>query len=269
MTHQIHEKGYSMIRLVDLMRQLRQPGGCPWDREQSFESLRKYILEEAYELVDAISQGDIKDIIEEAGDLILQPVFISAIADEQGLFDIDDVIDTINAKLVRRHPHVFGDKIASTSATVLKNWEKIKLQEKERSKAEDQSVLAGVPKNLPALTKAFRIQEKAANVGFDWNKTDYSSVFSKVREEVRELEEEVSEGSVSGKEEEIGDLFFAVVNLARHLDIDPEVALHNASTKFSSRFRKIETNVANQNRTWDSCSLDELDKMWENTKISE
>jgi len=261
-----NRSGYKVQDLVNIMERLRKPGGCPWDREQNFESLRKYIIEEAYELVDAISEGDVEKIREECGDLLLQPVFVSSIAKEMGLFDIDDVVQILSEKLVKRHPHVFGDTEVDTSDEVLKNWEKIKIEEKKKHQVSDQSVLSGVPRNLPALAKAYRIQEKAANVGFDWSRDDYETILGKIKEETVELEEEISNGEHSAREEELGDLLFAVVNLARHLDIDPEVALQRACSKFSGRFRKIEHSVSNQERPWSSFSLDELDRMWEKTK---
>jgi len=257
-------RGSVFTDLVRIMNQLRRPGGCPWDREQTMESLRKYIIEEAYELVEAISDGEIADIIEESGDLLLQPVFISEIAQEAGLFSIDDVIDSINQKLIRRHPHVFGDITVEDSAGVLRNWEKIKRT--ERSQVESNkvfpSVLSGIPDQIPALLKSFRIQEKAANVGFDWPKGDTLSILDKIDEEVRELRAEIIEKDHAKCEEEMGDLFFALVNLSRHLDVDPEIALHKASSKFVHRFANIEKMIENEQKTWDDYTLEKLDEMW-------
>lgn len=257
-------RGLIFTELVRIMKQLRRPGGCPWDREQTMESLRKYIIEEAYELVEAISDGTIADIVEESGDLLLQPVFISEIAQEAGLFTIDDVINSINEKLIRRHPHVFGDISVKDSEGVLKNWEKIKRSEKlqNRGKKAFSSVLSGVPEQIPALLKSFRIQEKAANVGFDWPKTDTLSILEKIEEEIRELRDEIHKKDFEKCEEEMGDLIFALVNLSRHLDVDPEIALQKASSKFVRRFTEIEKIIENEQKTWDDYTLDELDEMW-------
>lgn len=257
-------QGLIFAELVTIMNKLRRPGGCPWDREQTMESLRKYIIEEAYELVEAISDGKIKDIIEESGDLLLQPVFISEIAQEAGLFSIDDVITSINEKLIRRHPHVFGDISVKDSEGVVKNWEKIKRSEKsqEGNNTGFSSVLSGVPDQIPALLKSLRIQEKAANVGFDWPKNDTLSVLDKIEEEIQELRAEIIEKDYVKIEEELGDLFFALVNLSRHLDVDPEIALHKASSKFVHRFNQIEKMIENQQKSWDDYTLDELDEMW-------
>jgi XTP/dITP diphosphohydrolase/tetrapyrrole methylase family protein/MazG family protein/ATP diphosphatase len=264
----LENTGSSFQELAEVMRKLRSPGGCPWDREQTFETLRTYIIEESYELVEAITNENISEILEECGDLLLQPVFVSAIAEEKGLFSLADVIDTLREKLVRRHPHVFGDVSVRNSDDVLKNWENIKTDEKmnDRKKYKDGSVLSGVPGSLPALVKAYRMQEKAANVGFDWPKGNMDPLFGKVEEEIGELKEALYNESPVAREEELGDLFFAMVNLARHLDIDPEVSLHKACSKFEKRFRSVEGQVGASGKKWSEFTLEELDSFWDSAK---
>ncbi|GHS97553.1 nucleoside triphosphate pyrophosphohydrolase [Synergistales bacterium] len=257
--------------LLSIMERLRAPGGCPWDREQKMTSLRPYIVEEAYELTDAISNKEPKDIAEEAGDLLLQVVFLASIAKEDGLFGIDDVITAINDKLVRRHPHVFGEEAAEDSAAVIRNWERIKKEERKSDKGEkdsrETSVLAGVPKGLPPLAKAHRIQGKAAHVGFDWPKDDTAPLFSKLNEEVAELREAVESGSSDSMEDELGDVLFMAVNLARHIKVDPDTALSRACGKFSARFHRVESMAADAGIRLDECPLSELDELWNRAKI--
>jgi XTP/dITP diphosphohydrolase/tetrapyrrole methylase family protein/MazG family protein/ATP diphosphatase len=264
----LENTGSSFQELAEVMRKLRSPGGCPWDREQTFETLRTYIIEESYELVEAITNENISEILEECGDLLLQPVFVSAIAEEKGLFSLADVIDTLREKLVRRHPHVFGDVSVRNSDDVLKNWENIKTDEKmnDRKKYKDGSVLSGVPGSLPALVKAYRMQEKAANVGFDWPKGNMDPLFDKVEEEIGELKEALYNESPVAREEELGDLFFAMVNLARHLEIDPEVSLHKVCSKFEKRFRSVEGQVGASGKKWSEFTLEELDSFWDSAK---
>ncbi len=267
MNKKMNNTGSTFQELVDVMHRLRAPGGCPWDREQTFDSLRTYIIEESYELVDAITSKDIEEIIEESGDLLLQPVFIATIAEEKGLFHLSDILEVLRDKLIRRHPHVFADTDVQNSQDVLKNWEKIKTAEKKNnSKGKDHSVLSGVPINLPALVKAYRTQEKAANVGFDWPKGDRLPLFDKIEEEIGELKEALYHETPSAVEDEMGDLFFALVNLARHLDIEPEVALQKACLKFNRRFRAVEEKVHSSGKTWDGHTLEELDELWECSK---
>lgn len=254
--------------LVATMAKLRGESGCPWDREQTVETLRTYIVEEAYELVEAITKGVPSDIKEECGDLLLQIIFVSQIQKELGNFDIRDVAKGINEKLVRRHPHVFGTESVSGSDDVLRNWEQIKMKEKEGKKAAG-SILSGVPSGLPALIKAFRIQEKAAHVGFDWEKGDLTPLFAKISEETEELREAKEIGSSEHIEEEFGDLLFAAVNLGRHLGVNPDVALGRANSKFMSRFAEVEKTVAQSGRSWDSFSLPELDEFWNKAKREE
>lgn len=257
----------AFIKLVDIMEKLRGENGCPWDRKQSFETLRTYIVEEAYELVDAITNGVPDSIKEESGDLLLQIVFLSSIAKEKCLYDIDDVINCLCDKLVRRHPHVFADERAADSDEVLRNWERIKLEEKavdgiNYSENKANSILSGVPSGLPALLKAYRIQEKAAHVGFDWEKGDTAPIFAKIQEEIEEIKAAVESEDAAFIEEEIGDLLFAGVNLARHLGVNPDAALGRANAKFMLRFSEIEKLVSQSSRDWADFSLDDLDSMW-------
>ncbi|GHV36581.1 nucleoside triphosphate pyrophosphohydrolase [Synergistales bacterium] len=258
--------------LLSIMERLRAPGGCPWDREQKMTSLRAYIVEEAYELTDAISRKEPKHIAEEAGDLLLQVVFLSSIAREDGLFDIDDVIKAIRDKLIRRHPHVFGEGSAADSTAVIRNWERIKQDERkgdgeDKNEEKDTSVLAGVPSGLPPLAKAYRIQSKAAHIGFDWPKDDVAPLFDKLNEEVVELREAVTSGDADSMEDELGDVLFMAVNLARHVKVDPDAALSRACGKFSTRFREVERNAADAGIRLDECPLSELDQLWNRAKI--
>jgi MazG family protein len=253
------------------MEKLRGEGGCAWDRKQSFETLRTYIVEEAYELVEAITSGLPENIKEESGDLLLQIVFLSSIAKEKCFFDINDVINNLCDKLIRRHPHVFAEENALDSDEVLRNWERIKLEEKaagkiNQSEKVESSILSGVPSGLPALLKAYRIQEKAAHVGFDWEKGNTSPIFEKIQEEIKEVEDAIEEKDTINIEEEIGDLLFASVNLARHLGINPDVALGRANAKFILRFSEIEKLIAQSGRDWSEFSLTELDNLWNSAK---
>ncbi len=254
-------------RLVSIMERLRAPDGCPWDREQDFSTLRRYIVEEAYELVEAIEGDGERAIMEESGDLLLQVVFISQIASEQGLFSIRDVLDGISTKLIQRHPHVFGNINVADSEEVMRNWEAIKTVEKLKNGSEA-SILSGIPRSMPSLLKAYRIQERAAKFGFDWPAGDKGPVIGKVREELSEIEEALSCGNPDALLEEVGDLFFALVNLSRHCGINPEEALQRASRKFGDRFRLVERSVAESGKPWNKFSLDELDDFWEKAKQS-
>ena len=249
-------------RLVDIMARLRAPGGCPWDRAQSREDLKPYLVEETYEVLDAIEQGDPAMLQEELGDLLLQVIFHAEIAQEEGTFTIEDVCRAINEKLVRRHPHVFGEVKADTPEQVLKNWEAIKTEEKaeKAGPAEAQGVLSGVPKVLPALLKAYRLQQKAARVGFDWE--ERRQVEDKVREEWAEVNEAVAEGDKEHVREELGDFLFALVNLSRFLEVDPEDALQLANAKFMRRFQGIEAEAKAQGRDIHGMNLGEMDELW-------
>ncbi len=258
-------EGHFFDELVSVIERLRAPGGCPWDMEQTLESLCTCITEEAYELTDAIAGKNSDKIKEESGDLLLQIVFAASICKEQGCFDIRDVVRTICDKLIRRHPHVFGDDKVSDSGDVLKNWERIKLEERLEKK-EDLSVLAGIPAGLPPLLKAHRIQGKAAHVGFDWPDGDAEPLFDKMNEELRELREAMDHKDKDSMEDELGDILFMTVNLARHLKINPDAALSRACRKFASRFRIVEDEVRSKGMNMNDCSLDELDELWRRAK---
>lgn len=249
-------------RLVEIMGRLRAPGGCPWDRAQSRRDLKPYLVEETYEVLDAIEHDDPAMLREELGDLLLQVVFHAQIAAEEGTFTIEDVSRAINEKLVRRHPHVFGDVQADTPEQVLRNWEAIKSEEKAEKGApgETASVLSGVPKVLPALLKAYRLQQKAARVGFDWE--ERRQVEDKVQEEWAELKEAVAEGDKAHVREELGDFLFALVNLSRFLEVDPEDALQLANAKFMRRFQGIETEAQARGRDIHGMTLAEMDELW-------
>ena len=248
-------------RLTDIMGQLRSPSGCPWDREQNHQSLKPYLMEEAYEVLEAIDLNDDDEMKEELGDLLLQVVFHAQIASEEKRFTIEDVAGAIADKLIRRHPHVFGDVQADTPDEVIKNWETIKAGEKPGSRT---SLLDGVPKHLPALFKARRLQEKAAKVGFEWDHID--EVAQKVHEETQELVEARQTGQTKHIREEFGDLLFSLVNLARFLDICPEEALTQTNRKFQTRFQYIETELTKIGRTPQEASLEEMDVLWEKAK---
>lgn len=268
-----HEIPDPFRRLVRIMERLQEPGGCPWDAQQTHESLKPYLLEECYEALDAIDRGDWSDLAEELGDVLLQVIFHAVLAKRTGKFDIDEVIETAAAKMIRRHPHVFGEGQAKTAEEVLVNWEKLKAQEREQKNAgagadsESPSVLEGVPEVLPALLKAQRIQEKAARVGFDW--PDPLGVLDKVEEEVHELRRAIAAKDKSQARDEIGDLIFALVNLARFLDIDAEDAVRATSEKFRRRFRHIEHMSRQLGRPLSEMSLEEMESHWQAAKSLE
>lgn len=255
----------SFEQLVDIMRKLRAPGGCPWDAEQTHESLTRYLLEETYEVIEAIDEKSPLHLKEELGDLLLQPVFHAAIAEEAGDFTIDDVISTLCDKLIRRHPHVFGNLVITDSAGQVENWEKIKKQEK--GNALRTSALSGVPAHLPALLKAHKIGEKAARVGFDWEHAD--QVFGKVMEELHEFEEAWAEGTSSRMEDELGDLLFAIVNLGRFLSLNPEEALRKTITRFQRRFSYVEEELHRRGKAMTDTSLEQMDELWNQAKRGE
>ena len=250
----------SIGRLLDVLDELREK--CPWDRKQTFESLRSNTIEEAYELVDAITDGNMENVKEEIGDLLLHVAFYSKMGDEQGLFDIGTVADALCDKLIYRHPHVFGDIHADTPEEVTKNWEALKLRKKKRQGG---GILGGVPRSLPAMVKTYRIGEKAANSGFDWEKKE--DVWEKVKEEVAEIEVEIARGDKERTASEIGDLFFALVNMCRLYGIDPEMALEQCNKKFIRRFQHMEAEAGD--RLFTEMTADELDQMWRNAKRDE
>ena len=246
--------------LADVMRTLREPGGCPWDREQTHKSIRSNMIEEVYEYLEAVDADDTEGMREELGDVLMQVVFHARMAEEAGRFDLQDVIDEVVDKLIRRHPHVFGDTHVDGSDDVLRNWEAIKKQEKTERK----HVLDGVSQGLPALLRAYKLQGKAAKVGFDW--TDVSDVWAKVEEELGELREAIASGNKEAAESELGDVLFAIANYARHEKIEPEVALDGTNNRFASRFAHVEECVAESGREWSDFSLTELDKFWDEAK---
>ena len=250
--------------LVNIMRRLRGPGGCPWDAEQTHESLTRYLLEESYEVIEAIESKSQSNLKEELGDLLLQPVFHAAIAEESNEFTIHDVIDTLCRKLIRRHPHVFGDMRIADSNAQIENWEKIKKTEKGD---ERKSALDGVPPQLPALLKAQKITEKAARVGFDWEHVD--QVVAKVMEELHEFEEAMTLNDNDHMEAELGDLLFAVVNLGRFMSINPEEALRKTVRRFQNRFEHVENRLNELGKQMSSTSLNEMDLLWEEAKRHE
>ena len=270
--------GKDIQNLIEIMAALRTPvTGCPWDLEQNFATISPYTIEEAYEVVDAIERGDMVDLKDELGDLLLQVVFHARMAEEANLFGFPDVVEAITKKMIRRHPHVFGDKDAHSPQQVKILWDDIKAREKaERRSARKaagyddagssafSSHLGGIPDALPALTRAEKLQSKASKVGFDWN--DPRVVLYKIEEETAEIKDAMDRGSKAEISEEIGDLLFAVVNLARHLKIDPEQALRSANRKFTRRFNYIERSLGEKDRPLNDASLDEMEVLWQEAK---
>jgi tetrapyrrole methylase family protein/MazG family protein len=260
------QAGEKFAGLVNVMARLRAPGGCPWDRKQTFDSIKPYLLEETYEVMDAIDQCDWPAVAEELGDLLLQPVFFAAMAAEAQLFDIRDSLDAINQKLIRRHPHVFGDGTAKTAEDVKQRWDEIKKQEKtfENGPTEEKPILDGVPRTLPALVEADKISSKAAEVGFEWPEID--GVLSKIEEEARELAAAQQAGNQLHIEYELGDLLLTVVNLARFLKVDPEQALRKANGRFRERFGYIEKTITAEGRGFSTTTLDRMEELWQEAK---
>jgi len=256
--------------LVDVMTRLRAPGGCPWDREQTYESLAPYLLEEAFESFDAIheaTEGKPENLREELGDLLLQIIFHSQIAEELSDFTIEDVCAGITKKMILRHPHVFGDKKFDTATDVLSNWDELKKAEREITKKEEKpknSILDEVPLVFPALIEANKLTKKAAKVGFDWENAE--QIFDKLNEEVDELRAEISKNESGKIGEEIGDLLFVVVNLARKLDVEPETALKKTNRKFRRRFSFIESELKKQSKSFEESNLEEMDALWNEAK---
>jgi len=264
--------GEKFERLVEIMSTLRGPNGCPWDRQQDFNTLKPMLVEEVYEVLEAVENGDFDGISEELGDLLLHVVFHAHLGKEGGQFDINTVIDKISDKLVRRHPHVFGTESASTADEVIKNWEAIKAQEKAQKlknrTPEQRSLLEGIPSKLPAIHEAHQISSRAARVGFDW--PDIDGIFDKLQEEVRELKEVISTGDDESRrerlEDELGDMLFVIVNIARYLKIDSESALKRANRKFKSRFQYMESELARQGKSLEQTSLEEMEALWQKAK---
>lgn len=256
--HTREEKIEALGRVIDTLDVLREK--CPWDRKQTNESLRPNTIEEVYELCDALINNDSANIKKELGDVLLHILFYSKIGEEKGDFDICDVADALNSKLIFRHPHVFGEVSVDNAHQVEQNWEQIKLKER----GGNQTVLAGVPAALPAMVKAFRIQEKAANVGFDWD--DKDQVWDKVKEELSEFSQEAKNGSDADMEKEMGDVLFSIINLARKYGINPENALERTNKKFINRFNYVESKAIESNRRLSDMSLDEMDVFWNEAK---
>jgi len=252
------ERAGSFLRLLKIMDELREQ--CPWDKAQTIESIRHLTIEETYELSDAILKNDLGEIKKELGDILLHIVFYARIADEKGAFNIRDVIDTLCEKLIFRHPHIYGDVKADTPDQVKQNWEQLKQKEKGGNK----SVLAGVPNSMPALLKAYRIQEKARAVGFDWEKPE--QVFEKVKEELTEFEAEVKNKNQANAEKEFGDILFSLINYARFVNINPEDALEQTNKKFITRFAYMENKVKESGKQIADCKLSELDVYWNEAK---
>jgi nucleoside triphosphate diphosphatase len=289
--------GERFERAVAIMERLRAPGGCPWDREQTFDSIKPYTLEETYEVLEAIENRDWHELAGELGDLLLQVLFYAEMAKEQSSFSIDDVLDRLSAKLVNRHPHVFGDVKADTAAEVKKNWEALKVEERKKRQASDemvkekqQSILAGVSSAMPSLLEAHKLSSRAAQAGFDWPNID--GLFDKLHEETAELREELQEfpspgpqpqgRGVAGSgrtavpeslqerlEGEVGDLFFVLVNIARYLSVDPESALRKSNRKFKRRFQWMEERLHESGRSADETSMEELETLWRRAKDQE
>jgi len=289
--------GERFERALEIMERLRAPGGCPWDREQTFDSIRPYTLEETYEVLEAIDNRDWPELAGELGDLLLQILFYAEMAKEQSRFSIDDVLDRLSGKLVARHPHVFGDVKADTSAEVKRNWEALKREERRQrsgeqasAQAEKPSILAGVSSAMPALLEAHKLSSRAAQAGFDWPNID--GLFDKLQEETQELQEQLkdfpspgprpegrgvagsgrtvlSESLRSRIEEEVGDLFFVLVNLARYLAVDPESALRRSNRKFKRRFQWMEDRLHESGSSPDQASMEELESLWQRAKAQE
>lgn len=253
---------YTLESLTAIMEKLRSDQGCPWDREQTHQSLTRYLIEEAYEVIDAIEQQDPQALAEELGDVLLQIVFHAKIASENGQFTMDDVLKAVCEKMIRRHPHVFADTEINSVEDVLSNWEAIK--KREKANQDRKSLLDGIPKHLPALLRAEKIQSKAAKVGFDWN--DISGTIAKLEEEIEEFKQAVAAANHGDMEAEIGDLFFSLVNVCRFLNINPERALNLTTNKFIRRFQYMEKQAALNNRELNTMSLAEMDQLWETAK---
>jgi ATP diphosphatase len=255
-------------RLLEIMAALRNPnGGCPWDVEQTFATIAPYTIEEAYEVAEAIAENDMASLRDELGDLLLQVVYHAEMARETGAFEFGDVVQAITTKLIRRHPHVFGDADARAAGAAKGQWERIKAEEKRERGITHDGLLDGVPVAIPALMRALKLQQKAGTVGFDWN--DPRAVIAKLREEIGEIEAELDGADSERLEDEMGDLLFAAVNLARHLKVDPDQALRRTNAKFTRRFGAIETALAAEGRKPADASLDEMEALWQRAKQSE
>jgi MazG family protein len=257
--------GAAFDRLVEIMARLRAPGGCPWDREQNFDTIKPYLLEETYEVMDAIDARDWDGLTEELGDLLLQPVFFAQMASEEGRFNIADSLNAINQKLVRRHPHVFAAGDAKTADDVKKRWDEIKAEEKSQAgEAKPKGLLDGVSRSVPALVEAQHVASRAASAGFDWQNVD--QVYDKLDEEIAELRGAQTPGEIEG---EIGDLLFVIVNIARFLKVDPEQALRKTNAKFRRRFKHVEDGLASRGKSLRDSTIGEMEELWQNAKEGE
>ena len=256
--------GEKFQQLVGIMARLRGPNGCPWDREQNFDTIKPYTLEETYEVLDAIDRRDWDEVAEELGDLLLQVVFYAQMAEEQKLFDIGTALDAVNQKLIRRHPHVFGEETAQTAGDVKRIWGEIKAAEKKDKGKGHTGLLASVPRAMPALVEAQQVASRAAGVGFDWENPD--QVIEKLHEELAELDEARRNASQSELENEIGDLFFVLVNLARFVKVDPEQALRRTNAKFRERFGYIERKLAERGKKLEESNIAEMEELWQEAK---
>jgi MazG family protein len=251
--------GERFSQLVQIMSRLRGPGGCPWDREQSFDTIKSYTLEETYEVLDAIDRRDWPHLAEELGDLLLQVVFYAQMAAEENRFTIDEVIESICSKLLRRHPHVFGGESAATAGEVLKRWNELKAEEKGR-----QGLLEGIPRSMPALIEAYQLSSRASQAGFDW--TRFEDLLEKLKEELGELAEARRSADPALVEDEVGDLLFMMVNIARFLKFDPELALRKTNGKFRARFAEVERGLAERGKTLAQADLEEMEELWQSAK---
>lgn len=257
-----------MDELIALMEKLRDPNhGCPWDLEQTFATIVPHTLEETYEVIDAIENGAPDDILQELGDLLFQVVFYSQLAKEKGWFDFADITRVLKDKLIRRHPHVFADHFVATSQEQQNLWKSLKTVERQNKLKHHYHVLADIPKNMPGLSRAQKLQDRAAQVGFDWPSIDF--VIDKVKEEVAEFDHSYQQGEFEHAKEELGDILFACANLARHLKVDAESIMRSANAKFERRFNQIEDKVTASGKSWDSFSLEELDGFWDEAKSAE
>jgi MazG family protein len=259
--------GARFERLVALMARLRAPGGCPWDRAQTFDTIKPYTLEETYEVLDAIDRRDWSGLAEELGDFLLQAIFYAEMAKEEGRFGIDDSLDAICEKLVRRHPHIFGDAVAKTPDDVKVRWDQIKSEEKKRRGDAPKPLLASVPRNMPALVEAQQIAAKAAGAGFDWD--DIEQVIAKLHEELDELRRAREASDPAEIEDELGDMLFVIVNIARFLKVDPEQALRGTNAKFRRRFGYVEEQLAGRGRKLTDSHIDEMEELWQEAKRSD
>ena len=259
------QAGEAFAEVVRILARLRGPGGCPWDREQTMDSIKPHTLEETYEVFDAIDRRAWPELRDELGDLLLQVLFYAQIAADDEHFSIDEVVRGLSAKLIRRHPHIFADAVAETASDVNRTWEAVKQQERAGKPAQDAGLLESVPKFVPALVEARKLGSKAAKVGFDW--PDVSGLFDKVQEEIAEVRAEISDAPDAAKlEEEIGDLYFVLTNLSRHLQVDPEQALRKANAKFRRRFRSMEVAAGD---AFEALPLSEKDALWDAAKVQE